>query len=310
VLFAYMGPPQQQPRLPIYDALVIPEMEMVPYKAVFRCNWLQVLDAILDPIHTSFLHSRISRTQYSESLGEIGEMEFYERGIRFLGTNTRRVGDHVWVRVNELIMPNFTQAGALFATDGTAPRYFGRSAFTRWVVPLTDTSTMAIGWANFGERGDPPSRNTPQDIQLIEQGELFDRPYEQRQRYPSDQEAVEGMGPITIHKNEHLAPSDKGIALMRRRLRQEIRKVQKGEAPDLPSELGADPVATYGGDTVLRVPPRAPEKDPELLRAVGARVMEAQFACEHLVRGERDDAIIRSLRDIERDMGQNLAMAE
>ena len=55
--------------------------------------------------------------------------------------------------------------------------------------------------------------------ELIEQGERFDRPYEERQRYPGDAEACEGMGPITNHAAEHLAPSDKGVALMRRRLR-------------------------------------------------------------------------------------------
>ena len=56
--------------------------------------------------------------------------------------------------------------------------------------------------------------------ELIEQGEVFDRPYEQRQRFPGDSEAVEGMGRITVHGDENLAPSDKGVAVMRRRLRE------------------------------------------------------------------------------------------
>jgi len=71
----------------------------------------------MDPIHTSFLHSQISRNQFSEGLGEIGELEVFERGIQFLGSNTRRVNDYVWVRVNELILPNFTQAGSAFAAE-------------------------------------------------------------------------------------------------------------------------------------------------------------------------------------------------
>ena len=54
---------------------------------------------------------------------------------------------------------------------------------------------MALAWACFGERGDPPAMNTPEGPELIEQGEVFDRPYEQRQRFPGDAEAVEGMGP-------------------------------------------------------------------------------------------------------------------
>ena len=69
-------------------------------------------------------------------LQKIGELEFFERGIQYLGCNTRRVDDRVWMRVNELILPNFTQAGSAFAADGTKTRYFGRSSFTRWVVPV------------------------------------------------------------------------------------------------------------------------------------------------------------------------------
>ena len=94
------------PPFPIYDMFEIADLEMVPYKAPFACNWLQVLDAIVDPIHTSFLHSSISRAQFSEGFGEVGQMDFFERDMWLLGTNTRRVGDNIWFRVNELVLPN------------------------------------------------------------------------------------------------------------------------------------------------------------------------------------------------------------
>ena len=194
LIFAYMGPAKLIPEFPVYDALAFPDMEMVPYKAPFECNWLQVLDAITDLIHTSFLHSNISRTQYSVGFGEVGQMDYFHRDAWLLGTNTRRVGDNIWFRVNELVLPNFTQSGAAFATDGTKRRYYGRSAFSRWVVPLDDEHTVCYAWANFGDRGDPPEWNTPEGPQLIEQGEVFDRSYEERQRFPGDIEAVEGMG--------------------------------------------------------------------------------------------------------------------
>ena len=60
---------------------------------------------------------------------------------------------------NELILPNFTQAGAAFAADGTKSKYFGRSSFTRWVVPVDDHHCVALAWANFGDRGDPIEYN-------------------------------------------------------------------------------------------------------------------------------------------------------
>ncbi len=299
LIFAYLGPPEEVPKFSIYDTFEMPGMEMVPYKAPFRCNWLQVLDAIVDPIHTSILHSSASRPQFSQELGELGKLAFFERSIRLLGTNTRRVGDNVWVRVNEVILPNFTQAGAAFATDGTKPRYFGRSAFTRWVVPIDDTNTIAYAWANFGERGDPPEWNTWEGPQLIEQGELFDRPYEERQRFPGDLEAVEGMGPITIHKKEHLVPSDRGIALMRRRLRRQCRDLQEGKRLLQPTDLAPNPIPTYGGDTVLRLPPLDGQDDGDYLEKITARVMDLNFAADGRTGEDRDTFVIERLKAME-----------
>ena len=178
LIFTYMGPPEEIPEFPFYDSFLLSNITTRPYRVDYDCNWLQVLDAIMDPIHTSFLHSTISGTQFSEGLGEIGELEIYKRGLQFLGSNTRRVDDHVWVRVNELILPNFTQAGAAFAADGTKTRLFGRSSFTRWVVPVDDTHSMALAWGNFGERGDPLEYNNQEGCELIEQGEIIDRTWE------------------------------------------------------------------------------------------------------------------------------------
>ena len=123
-------------------------------------NWLQVLDAILDPIHTAFLHSRISREQFSEGFGAIGEMKFTERQMGYLGTATRRVGENVWVRTNELVLPNFTQAGAAFAADGTRQIYYGRTA---WMLTecwkdyevLIDGSDKPVARGRFEMRHGP-----------------------------------------------------------------------------------------------------------------------------------------------------------
>ena len=276
----------------------IPDQIMTPYKAPFACNWLQVLDAIVDPIHTSFLHSRISRQQFSEGFGALGAIKFHERPAGYLGTFTRRVGDHVWVRTNELVLPNFTQAGAAFAADGTRARYFGRTAFSRWVVPVDDETTVCYAWANFGERADPPEWNTWEGPQLIEQGELFERPYEERQRFPADLEATEGMGRRTEHEKEHLVPSDKGIVLYRKRLRRLCRALQQGERPVQPTELWANPIPTYGGDTVLRLPPDGSD-DVGHLERIGQAVMEIQFAAEGLAGAVRDEAVIARLKVLE-----------
>jgi nitrite reductase/ring-hydroxylating ferredoxin subunit len=299
LVFAYMGPEDALPEFPVYDTLALPGMQTVPYQAPFRCNWLQVLDAIVDPIHTSFLHSSISREQFSEGFAEVGQMDFFERTNWLLGCNTRRVGEHVWLRMNELVMPNFTQAGAAFATDGTKRRYYGRSAFSRWVVPVDDENTLVLAWANFGERGDPPQYNTAEGAELIEQGELFERPYEARQRFPADAEAVEGMGRITVHGNEHLAPSDKGVALMRRRLREQIRAVARGEAPSQVTDSALNPVPTYGGDTVLNMPQRGPGDEADALSRLAHAFMQAQFEADSLPEPERVALVTERLKSLE-----------
>ena len=300
LIFAYLGPIEAMPEFPVYDTLEIEGQTLVPYRADYRCNWLQVLDAILDPIHTSFLHSRMSRAQFSEGLGELGELLFYEREMSFLGANVRRVGEHVWVRVNELVLPNYTQAGAAFSADGTRPIYYGRTAFARWVVPVDDENTTAFAWAIFGERADPEAYNTPRGPELIEQGELMDRPYAERQRFPGDAEAVEGMGRIADQKLEHLVPSDKGIIQYRKKLRKLCRDLEAGGEPARVTDFWQNPIPTYGGDSVLHMPTQAGD-DAALLVDIGERVMQIQFDAEALVGVERDRVVIEAMKAYEAD---------
>ena len=298
LLFAYLGPPDKMPAFPDYDAYHVPGITMSPYKVHFRCNWIQVLDAIVDPVHTAFLH----QSQFSDGFGTLGEIEFHYRdGMRFLGTNTRRVGDNVWVRVNELILPNFTQSGSAFACDGTEPKFFGRSAFTRWVVPLDDENCMAYAWGNFGDRGDPPEYNSQEGMERMEQGELVDRPYAERQASPGDVEAVEGMGPISDHEKEFFVPGDKGVGMYRNRIRRYCLDLEKGMEPPQPVDLAVPEsggvIPTHGSDTVVCVPPQ--KDDDEALRRTESTVMEMLFARDNLPQEERDREIIAALAELD-----------
>ncbi len=294
LLFAYLGPPELKPDFPIYDTFNIPGMTMVPYKVHFKCNWIQVLDAIVDPVHTAFLH----QDQFSDGFGTMGELAFYNRDkSRFLGTNTRRVGENIWVRVNELILPNFTQAGSAFAADGTQVRYFGRSAFTRWVVPMDDENCMVYAWANFGERGDPHEYNNEEGVQLIEQGELVDRTYEERQRSPGDVEAVESMGYISDHEKEYFVPGDRGVAMYRTQIKKYCRALERGKPLPQPTDLARENIIpTYGSDTVVHVPASDQHDDAALLKQTNDKVTEILFSNDHLINNDRDEQIIQSIK--------------
>ena len=303
LIFAYLGPPDEKPVFPVFDSFEIEGMTMTPYAMTWPCNWLQVLDAIVDPAHTAVLHSPPDDPQFSEGFGVFGELTFCESEVGVYGANTRRVDGNIWVRINELILPNFTQAGAAFACDGTKVRYFGRSAFTRWVVPADDTNTHIIAWANFGEKGDPTDFNTPEGIDRIEQGEVVKRAYEERQRRPGDYEATTGMGSITRHRKEHLTAIDEGVVAMRRRLRKGLRALAGGEVPRQPGE-GPEgpwrgPIPTWGGDTVLAIPADGVGDDRALLRVVADAVIAIHRDGDGVAPEERFSYLEGRLRALE-----------
>jgi len=300
LVFSYMGPMKKIPEFPHYDAFDIPGITRRPYRIDYKCNWIQVLDAIMDPIHTSFLHGQSSGIQFSKGFAEVGEIEFFERGNQYLGSNTRRVDDNVWIRINELILPNFTQAGSAFAADGTKARYFGRSSFTRWVVPVDDNHCVALAWGNFGERGDPNKYNSKEGCERIEAGEIMDRTWEEKQKSPGDAEAVEGMGSISRHKGEHLMPTDSGVMLYRRKIRKSIKALEQGKEPTQPQQKKGQTIRTYGQDTVLRVPKRNID-DRKFIKSIGSAVLKLQFNSEKMPIRDRDNYIIDQLSKMEKN---------
>ena len=300
LVFSYLGPMDKIPEFPHYDSFKIPGNISSPYRINYNCNWIQVLDAIMDPLHTSFLHGQSSGIQFSKGFAEVGEIDFYERGVQYLGCNTRRINENVWIRVNELILPNFTQAGAAFAADGTKSKYFGRSSFTRWVVPIDDHHCVALAWANFGERGDPIEYNNQEGFERIEAGEIANRTNEEKQKSPGDAEAVEGMGSISTHKGEHLMPTDKGVMIYRRRIRKLIKDLEKGKQPPQPQKIKGQVIRTNGQDTVLKAPKKN-NNDKEFVKSICLSVMDMQFDLENMPLKERDNNIIKNLQKMEKE---------
>jgi hypothetical protein len=54
---------------------------------------------------------------------------------------------------------------------------------------------------------------------------------EERQRSPQDYEAQAGQGPISLHSEEHLVTSDRGIMMQRRLLEKQMEVVAQGGDP-------------------------------------------------------------------------------
>ncbi len=257
LIFAYLGPPELRPAFPIYDTFEIDGGELVPYETTLPCNWLQVAENSVDPMHVVYLHTRVNIVQFTEKLGVLPIMDFRERPYGLFYTKARRVNDFVWISTNDVIFPNFTQAGCVYdSTDGKSPKYFGRNSFTRWVVPVDDENTTVLAYRHFNHRAEQsrPEWRTQEALEKIDIAELKNRPYEERQRNPGDYEAFIGQGKITPHRSEHLATSDRGVVMYRRRLKKEILNVQSGGNPVHATEIHAGTIPTYGSDTVIRLP--------------------------------------------------------
>ena len=122
---------------------------------------------------------------------------------------------------------------------------------------------------------------TRKGCERIEAGEIMDRTWEEKQKSPGDAEAVEGMGPISAHKGEHLMPTDYGVMVYRRRIKKLIKNLTEGKEPPQPQKDKGDIIKTNGQDTVLRVPKRN-INDRKFIKSIGSAVMKLQFDAEKM----------------------------
>jgi phenylpropionate dioxygenase-like ring-hydroxylating dioxygenase large terminal subunit len=279
MVFAYMGPPEKKPAFPIYDTFVLPGYEITPRKPNFLpCNWVQNKENQMDPIHLSFLHTIVSGVQFNENFADVPEMEWMRTPIGMVYIATRRVGENIWVRMADSIMPNIAQVPAT-SEDGKQTKVFSRPEATNWAVPISDTETMIFAFKRFrivdGKQVDL-SAARPFDTRS------GDRPYEETQRRPGDYEAQTGQRPIAVHKLEHLVGSDKGVIMYRKLIRDGIRAVKNGNHPLGVSEPNtSDGISTYGQDTVVKVPRATTlEADKKLMREVGRKVAQGKLVDE------------------------------
>ena len=306
IVFAYLGPPDRKPGFPVYDTFEMPDTKYLCTVHHFPTNWLHLVENNFDMAHAVYLHTLMSpNAQFYDTWGVMPRIEYRHTPIGVRYTYTRRIEDHVWVGREDIVLPNFTQAGAIFSMDGKRRKYFGRGSYSRWLVPLDDLNTRVYVLGHFNRSSDPYREEyaEKENLEIMEVGTRFERTYEERQREPSDLEAAGSQGRIYLRRNEHLATTDKGVALFRRRLREAVRGLASGREPVQPADTGAPPIPTCAGDTVLRVPPVRGGNDDELVDAVAREVMARIDAAEHLRGAARERNVEESLRDLEREFG-------
>jgi len=167
IVFAYLGPPERQPPFPRYDSFIRPGWRLMPGRKYFYpCNWLQIMENTMDPAHTAFLHTIVSGAVFTNEFGVLPELDFVETPVGMIYVATRRVGDNVWARMVEAVLPNLQQVAPIWE-DGRTEHPFSGPMMSRWIVPVDDTNTMFIEFRHVsGCEGVTPAWWADRDIML------------------------------------------------------------------------------------------------------------------------------------------------
>jgi hypothetical protein len=258
----------------VYDSFLRPGYRMMPgQKYFYPCNWLQIAENSMDPAHTAFLHTIVSGAVFTNEFGVLPELDFIETPIGMIYVATRRVGQNVWARMVENILPNLQQVAPIWE-DGHQEHGFSGPMMTRWIVPLNNISTMLIELRHVSEtESTAPAWWADRTAMLP--GQVAADTYEAGQRHPGDFEAQVSQRPIAIHGLEHLATTDRGVTMFRNQLRRGIRAVRAARDPEgLCRDAGAI-IPTFCNDTVAHVPPEPdPQADRRLMRETGWRLAD------------------------------------
>ena len=234
LLWAYLGPPERKPMLPRYEALeVLGEGEFVEADdssiggggpQLIPCNWLQHYDNLVDPFHVVVLHGTFSGTQFVDSMSLMPEVSWEHTPLGVKTISIRRLPDGSTLRrISEAALPTLRVIPSPRVGESG---HYGRLESIGWVLPLDDTSFRIFVAGRVRETGELQRMRSRLNGKLWE--ELSEA---EHQAFPGDCEAQVSQGAIASHAAEHLATSDKGIAMLRRALRRAVDAVAAGEDP-------------------------------------------------------------------------------
>jgi phenylpropionate dioxygenase-like ring-hydroxylating dioxygenase large terminal subunit len=283
LIFGYFGPSETMPAFPVYDSYEYADDKLVPYSITYPCNWLQVQENVMDPAHAVFLHTRVTFSHFSDTWGELPVMDFVETPTGMIYVTTRRWQDKVWVRSNDIILPNLAQVGHIWE-DGQEIKQFARVGITRWTTPIDNVTCKVIGWRHFHPEVNPRGIGNEAEcgVEKVDfYGQGGGQSFEERQRLPGDYDAIVSQRPIARHAMEHLTYCDKGVVMLRKLLRRDIRRLVAGEEVPTSTLRSGGLIPTYCHDSVLGVPPIAGQDDLELQEEIGRGVTEIVVEGDH-----------------------------
>lgn len=234
LVWAYLGPPEKKPVLPRWDILenLGPDEKIAvdasSYSAggdevheVAPWNWLQDWENTMDPFHTVILHTSFSGAQFNPGIGIMPDVSWDPTALGMRYSAYRKLDDGRELdRIVEVIFPNARSVpnvalaakpaeaiGWLVPVDDASHRFFHATRVPKdhQGVPLNTAPNFAKPWAEMTE--------------------------DEHWETPGDWEIQKSQGPITLHSEERLATSDRGVVMLRRLLKQQIKIVQEGGDP-------------------------------------------------------------------------------
>jgi len=225
LLFAYMGPPEKKPLLPRWDILVWEHgTRKLQIRQTLSCNWLQAEENTADFVHTFFLHGWLSRER-----GLTDQIGFFTRPFARYGfqpcpwgilKSWEYEGERAGLGWGNLVLfPNMLRQTDVMST-------------MHWRVPIDDSHTTIF---QVGFRPSPDGSTVPQDEDppIEHEGSWLNEAGEYHLETFASQDGMawETQGAIFDRSKEHLGYSDRGIAMLRQMLLDQIDIVAQGGDP-------------------------------------------------------------------------------
>ena len=233
LVWAYLGP-EPRPLLPRFDGFVHEGTVRMLGRALLPVNWLQIMENSMDPIHTEWLHGhhyeflkeqegvKVAISAHHEKI-DFREFDFGLTKHRLLTGHSE--DDDDWRIGHPVVFPNMLAVG----NGDDKSRYYSFQIR----VPVDDEQTLHL-WYNAYV----PPEAVAVPKHLTERVHVYDVPFRDADGEfivdnvdGQDMMAWITQGAITDRTRENLGASDKGVALYRRVLRRELKKIAAGQDP-------------------------------------------------------------------------------
>jgi 5,5'-dehydrodivanillate O-demethylase len=234
MIFAYLGP-LPAPVLPRWDGFDNASAIRTIGWAHVPCNWLQIMENSLDPVHTEWQHGKFQEfweeqrgTKYAISRKHL-KIDFaeFDNGIykrRLLAGASEESDD--WKVGHPVLFPNILAVGSGGGKLWKMQTYQMR-------VPIDDENSMHYWYTSYDAPGDldVPAK-LRERIPYYEVRYLDDNGDNIRDNIDAqDVMAWISQGRIYQRSNEALGTTDRGIILFRKMLERELKKVEAGQDP-------------------------------------------------------------------------------